>query len=105
MPSKGGRSTSAASPVIGASVVTGPGVARSREQWDAAYDGSRTATVPDDLQAALDGNEKARAFFATLNGANRYAVLYRIQDAKRPETRARRIEQIVAMLNEGKTFH
>ena len=51
------------------------------------------------------GDEKARAFFTTLNSANRYAILYRIQDAKRPETRARRIEQIVAMLNEGKTFH
>ena len=79
--------------------------AKADGRWEAAYDGPRTATVPDDLQAALDANEKAGAFFATLNGANRYAVLYRIQDAKRPETRARRIEQIVAMLTEGKTFH
>lgn len=74
-------------------------------RWDAAYDSARTAAVPDDLQAALDANEAARDFFATLNSANRYAILYRVQDAKRPETRARRIEQFVAMLAEGKTLH
>jgi uncharacterized protein YdeI (YjbR/CyaY-like superfamily) len=74
-------------------------------RWDAAYDSPRTATVPDDLQAALDANDEARAFFATLNSANRYAILYRVKEAKRPETRARRIEQFVAMLAEGRTLH
>jgi uncharacterized protein YdeI (YjbR/CyaY-like superfamily) len=74
-------------------------------RWEAAYDSPRTATVPDDLQVALDANEAARTFFATLNSANRYAILYRVQEAKRPETRARRIEQFVAMLAEGKTLH
>jgi len=79
--------------------------ARADGRWDAAYESPRAATVPDDLQAALDANDAAREFFATLSGANRYAILYRIQDAKRPETRARRIEKFVGMLTEQKTFH
>ena len=56
-------------------------------------------TVPDDLQRALDQNPAARAFFETLDRTNRYAILYRLQDARRPETRARRLEQFVALLN------
>lgn len=72
--------------------------AKADGRWDAAYDSSRTATVPADLQAALDGNAEAREFFATLNSANRYVILYRVQDAKRPETRARRIAAFVEML-------
>ncbi len=79
--------------------------AKADGRWDAAYDSPRTATVPEDLQEALDANQAARAFFATLNSTNRYAVLYRIADAKRPETRARRIEQFVAMLARGETPH
>lgn len=67
-------------------------------RWDAAYDPPRSTTVPDDLQAALDGNAEAREFFATLNKTNRFAIIYRIQDAKRPETRARRIATFVDML-------
>jgi uncharacterized protein YdeI (YjbR/CyaY-like superfamily) len=67
-------------------------------RWDAAYDSQRSAAVPDDLQAALDANPAAQAFFQTLNSVNRYAILFRIQTAKKPETRARRIEQFVAML-------
>ena len=63
------------------------------------------ATVPDDLRRALDENPAAATCFATLNSQNRYAVLYRIQTAKKPETRARRIETFVAMLNEGTTLH
>jgi uncharacterized protein YdeI (YjbR/CyaY-like superfamily) len=59
--------------------------------------------VPLDLQQALDANPAAGAFFATLTGQKRFAILYRVQDAKRPETRARRIETFVAMLAEGKT--
>jgi len=70
-----------------------------------AYDSQRTAAVPSDLQDALDRNATARRFFATLDSANRYAILYRIHDAKRPETRARRIEQYVAMLSERKKIH
>ena len=79
--------------------------AKADGRWDAAYAGQRTITVPDDLQQALNANQTARAFFATLDSANRYAVLYRVQDAKRPETRARRIEKYVAMLAAGDKLH
>jgi uncharacterized protein YdeI (YjbR/CyaY-like superfamily) len=79
--------------------------ARADGRWEAAYEGQATATVPPDLARELDGNPAAREFFATLTGVNRYAILYRIQDAKRPETRARRIATFVAMLAEGKTIH
>jgi uncharacterized protein YdeI (YjbR/CyaY-like superfamily) len=75
--------------------------ARADGRWDAAYDSPSTATVPEDLQRALDENPAAAASFAALNSQNRFAILYRIQDAKKPETRARRIEKFVAMLNEG----
>ena len=82
-------------------------VERAKEdgRWDAAYDSQRNATVPDDFQAALDANPAARDFFATLNGANRYSVLFRIQTAKKPETRARRIETLVAMLARNEKIH
>ncbi len=70
------------------------GLARKDGRWEAAYAGARTATVPPDLELALAANAEARAFFAALDGANRYAVLYRIHEAKKPETRARRIERI-----------
>jgi uncharacterized protein YdeI (YjbR/CyaY-like superfamily) len=79
--------------------------AKADGRWDAAYEGQRTATVPADLQAALDQNPRARDFFATLRGANRYAVLFRIQNAKKPETRARKIAQFVTMLENHQTFH
>jgi uncharacterized protein YdeI (YjbR/CyaY-like superfamily) len=79
--------------------------AQSDGRWDAAYDRQSVATVPTDLQLALDQNDRAREFFATLNSANRYAILYRIAEAKTPETRARRIEKFVAMLNEGQKLH
>jgi uncharacterized protein YdeI (YjbR/CyaY-like superfamily) len=74
-------------------------------RWEAAYAGQRTATVPDDLRRALDENPEAGEFFATLDGANRYAILYRLHDAKRPETRARRLERYVVMLSERKRLH
>jgi uncharacterized protein YdeI (YjbR/CyaY-like superfamily) len=74
-------------------------------RWDKAYDSQRTMTVPDDLQKKLDENLRASEFFANLDSKNRYAILYRIHDAKKPETRARRIEKFVAMLNEGKKIH
>jgi uncharacterized protein YdeI (YjbR/CyaY-like superfamily) len=79
--------------------------AKADGRWDRAYDGAKNATVPDDLQAALDANPKAAAFFATLTGSKRYAILYRLQDAKRPETRQRRLETFVAMLERGETLH
>jgi uncharacterized protein YdeI (YjbR/CyaY-like superfamily) len=79
--------------------------ARQDGRWDAAYAPPSTATVPPDLQAALDANAEAAAFFATLSGTNRYAILYRVQDAKRPETRARRISQYVEMLARNETIH
>ena len=79
--------------------------AKADGRWDAAYDAPSSATVPDDLRRELEKHEKAREFFATLNSANRYAILHRIQDTKRPETRTRRIEKYVAMLREGKRIY
>jgi uncharacterized protein YdeI (YjbR/CyaY-like superfamily) len=79
--------------------------AKADGRWEAAYEGQRTITVPDDLQKELDANPKAAAFFATLSSVNRYAILYRIQDAKKPETRARRIEKFIGMLERGETVH
>jgi uncharacterized protein YdeI (YjbR/CyaY-like superfamily) len=79
--------------------------AKADGRWAAAYDGQSAATVPDDLRAALDANPAAAEFFAGLRGQNRYAILYRIQDAKRPETRARRIAQYVEMCARGETLH
>ena len=74
-------------------------------RWDAAYSSASKAVVPDDLQAALDANLKATAFFATLNSQNRYAVLFRIQNSKKHETRARKIAQFVEMLSNGEKLH
>jgi uncharacterized protein YdeI (YjbR/CyaY-like superfamily) len=79
--------------------------ARADGRWEAAYDSHTTATVPPDLQAALDENPAAAAFFAGLDSANRYAILYRVQEARRPETRARRIATYVDMLAEGRRIH
>jgi len=79
--------------------------AKADGRWDAAYAGSRSSTVPDDLARALRGNTAARRAFEQLDSRNRYAILYRIQDAKRAETRARRIEQFVTMLAEGRTIY
>jgi len=79
--------------------------ARADGRWEAAYDSHSTATVPDDLQAELDRNAAAREFFAALDSTNRYAILYRIQEARRPDTRARRIAKYVAMLSEGRKIH
>ena len=79
--------------------------ARADGRWDAAYAGQATATVPPDLARELDLNPVAKEFFATLSSVNRYAILYRIQDAKRPQTRADRIAKYIAMLNEHKTIH
>jgi uncharacterized protein YdeI (YjbR/CyaY-like superfamily) len=79
--------------------------ARADGRWAAAYEPQSTSAVPDDLAAELARDESARAFFETLNGANRYAILYRIGSAQRPETRARRIAKYVAMLAEHKKIY
>lgn len=79
--------------------------AKTDGRWQAAYDGARTSSVPDDLVAALAANPAAAEFFETLDRQNRFAILYRIQDVKKPETRARRVEKYVAMLAEGKKLH
>ena len=79
--------------------------AKADGRWDAAYAGPASIEVPADLAAALDAHPAARAMFQTLSGRNRYAVLYRIETAKRAETRSRRIEQFVAMLERGETIY
>ena len=79
--------------------------AKADGRWAKAYDGARTSTVPDDLSAALEAEPQAKAFFATIDAANRYAVLWRIQTAVKAETRARRIAQLVEMLARGETIH
>jgi len=79
--------------------------AKADGRWDAAYAGPATIEVPDDLTAALNANPKAAEFFKTLNSQNRYAVLLRIHDAKRPETRQKRIAQFVEMLAEGRKLY
>jgi uncharacterized protein YdeI (YjbR/CyaY-like superfamily) len=79
--------------------------AKNDGRWDAAYDSARTAEVPIDFQAALDRNAKAKAFFATLNSSNRYAILFRIQTAKKIETRESRIQKFVKMLENHEKLH
>jgi uncharacterized protein YdeI (YjbR/CyaY-like superfamily) len=74
-------------------------------RWDAAYDSPSTATMPEDLQRELDESPRAAEAFAALNSSNRYAILYYVQDAKKPETRARRIAKFVAMLEAGEKPH
>ena len=74
-------------------------------RWAAAYASQRTITVPRDLQSALDARPRAKRFFAGLDSKNRYAILYRLQDAKKPETRQRRLEKFVSMLEAGETLH
>lgn len=77
--------------------------AKADGRWSAAYEGPARSEVPADLAAALEAKPKAKAMFAILTSQNRYAVLYRIADAKRPETRARRLAEYVAMLARGDT--
>jgi len=73
-------------------------LAKADGRWDASYASQSKITIPDDLQHALDNNPQAREFFATLNSTNRYAILFRIQTAKKAETRAARIRKFVDML-------
>jgi len=79
--------------------------AKADGRWAAAYAGQKSATVPDDLAAALEVDPRAKAFFEALSGANRFAILYRVQDAKRPETRAARIAKFVETCHNHETVH
>lgn len=79
--------------------------AKADGRWGLAYPGPRTAAVPDDLQRELDQDPAAAAFFAGLSSQNRYAILYRLQEARRPETRARRLATFMEMLRRGETLH
>ncbi len=89
--------------LIASGAMAAPGLeqveaARQEGRWDSAYAGAATIEMHPELEHALKANPAARRFFATVSGANRYAILYRVRDAKRPETRARRIQKFVAML-------
>ena len=79
--------------------------AKKTGRWDAAYDSPKSATVPEDFQAALNASPQAREFFHSLDGANRYAVLFRIQTVKKAETRARKIREFIEMLERNETIH
>ena len=79
--------------------------AKADGRWDAAYDGARNMEVPPELAAALAKNRKARTFFETLDKSNRYSVCWRVQTAKKPETKAKRVETLVAMLARGEKIH
>jgi uncharacterized protein YdeI (YjbR/CyaY-like superfamily) len=79
--------------------------AKDDGRWDAAYEPQSNFTIPEDFQVELDANPDAKAFFETLNNQNRFAFCYRIKDAKRPETRAKRIAQYIEMLNERRALH
>jgi len=80
-------------------------MAKQDGRWAAAYESQKVISVPPDFQAALDKNKNAKAFFATLNSANRYSFLFKIQTARKAETRAKRIGQFVEMLERGEKFH
>ena len=79
--------------------------AKQDGRWDAAYEGQKNISVPEDFKSALEKNRKAETFFETLRGANRYTFLFRIQTAKKAETREKRIRQFVEMLEKGETLH
>lgn len=79
--------------------------AKADGRWEAAYEGQRTAEAPPDLQRELDANPAARKFFDSLDSANRYAIAYRLGEAKKPETRERRLRKFVAMLERGEKIH
>jgi uncharacterized protein YdeI (YjbR/CyaY-like superfamily) len=79
--------------------------AKADGRWSVAYDSPRNASPPEDFLKALDKNKKAKAFFSTLNKANIYSIVYRLQTAKKPETRQKRVKMILAMLSRGEKFH
>jgi len=79
--------------------------ARQDGRWDAAYASQKNISIPEDFQAALSKNKKAKTFFDTLKSAERYSFLFRIHHAKKAETRAKRIQQFVEMLERGEKIH
>jgi uncharacterized protein YdeI (YjbR/CyaY-like superfamily) len=79
--------------------------AKADGRWEVAYAGQASAVVPEDLRDALDASPAAAGFFAELDSANRYAILYRIGAVKRAETRAKKIAGFIADLERGKTPH
>jgi uncharacterized protein YdeI (YjbR/CyaY-like superfamily) len=79
--------------------------AKNDGRWSAAYASQKNISIPEDFQAALDKNMKAKAFFSTLKSAERYSFLFRMHHAKKPETRAKRIQQFVQMLERGEKIH
>jgi uncharacterized protein YdeI (YjbR/CyaY-like superfamily) len=79
--------------------------ARADGRWDAAYEGQRCAEVPEDLRAELAARPAAARFFESLDSRNRYAILYRLGEAKRPQTRERRLRKFVAMLERGERVY
>ncbi len=79
--------------------------AKKNGRWEAAYDSPSGATVPEDFQAALERNTRAKEFFEKLDRANRYAILWRIQTVKKAETRARKIREFIEMLERGEKIH
>ena len=79
--------------------------AKADGRWEAAYEGQKSAKVPPDLQRELDADPAAAEFFASLDSANRYAILYRLDEAKKPETRERRLRKFVGMLGRGEKIH
>ena len=79
--------------------------AKADGRWEQAYASQKNISVPEDFQSALDRNKKAKSFFETLNSANRYSFLFRIETAKKAETRARRIQELVEMLEKNEKFH
>ena len=81
------------------------GAAKKHGRWDAAYASQKNISIPEDFQAALDRHQKAKDFFATLKSAERYSFLFRIQTAKKAETRAKRIQQFIEMLEKNEKFH
>lgn len=80
-------------------------LAKQDGRWDAAYASQKSISVPEDFQSALDKHKKAKEFFATLNSVNRYAILFRIHNAKKPETRAKKIQQFIEMLENNRRLH
>ncbi len=79
--------------------------AKQDGRWEKAYDSQKTATVPKDFQAALNKNKEAKAFFATLNSMNRYAILFRIHNVKKAETRTKKIGQFIEMLEKNEKIY
>jgi uncharacterized protein YdeI (YjbR/CyaY-like superfamily) len=79
--------------------------AKADGRWQAAYDSARTMEVPPELAAALAKNSKAKAFFESLDKTNHYAVCWRVQTARKQETRAARVQKLVEMLARGEKLH